>query len=583
MTTRDNITTRGFFEYSFLKDFKFTFNIAYDLFNTFYSEYNTPIGGDAKNVGGRGEKETQRYAALNANQLLDWNHEFGKHGVHVLLGHETKNDRTKYMYGHMTNFADPNNPEFSNAAQYQDLTSYTSEYALEGYFAKAEYDYADRYYFTTSIRRDGSSRFHKDNRWGTFWSIGGAWRIKEESFMKDVRWLDNLKLKISYGTQGNDNVGYAHNYTDLYRVDRVSGAAAFTKVNRGNSDLTWEKGRNFNVGFEAGFWRRLNINFDFFIKETKDLLYASPLATSEGSPTYIYRNEMDMKNTGIEMEINGDIIKTKDIRWNAALNFTHYKNELTRLPNSKPADLYPNGYAAGDYWRKLGGSLYDFYYYEYVGVDPTNGKPQYNHYTYETNEDGTVKRDANGDEIIKSIEKVNSITEATQRQTGKSAIPSLTGGFSTTLEAYGFDLSIQTAFQLGGYVFDSYYNSLMTAGSNGHNFHKDMFDRWTPAHTDTTIPALGFDVQDAGISGNSDYYLTKASYFNLRNITLGYTLPTKIVSKWGIERLRFYLTGDNVWLQSKRRGLDPRQGYDGSTGYVYSALSSYSFGVSLSF
>ena len=583
VTTRDNITTRGFFEYSFLKDFKFTFNIAYDLFNTFYSEYNTPIGGDAKNVGGRGEKETQRYAALNANQLLDWNHEFGKHGVHVLLGHETKNDRTKYMYGHMTNFADPNNPEFSNAAQYQDLTSYTSEYALEGYFAKAEYDYADRYYFTTSIRRDGSSRFHKDNRWGTFWSIGGAWRIKEESFMKDVRWLDNLKLKISYGTQGNDNVGYAHNYTDLYRVDRVSGAAAFTKVNRGNSDLTWEKSRNFNVGFEAGFWRRLNINFDFFIKETKDLLYASPLATSEGSPTYIYRNEMDMKNTGIEMEINGDIIKTKDIRWNAALNFTHYKNELTRLPNSKPADLYPNGYAAGDYWRKLGGSLYDFYYYEYVGVDPTNGKPQYNHYTYETNEDGTVKRDANGDEIIKSIEKVNSITEATQRQTGKSAIPSLTGGFSTTLEAYGFDLSIQTAFQLGGYVFDSYYNSLMTAGSNGHNFHKDMFDRWTPAHTDTTIPALGFDVQDAGISGNSDYYLTKASYFNLRNITLGYTLPTKIVSKWGIERLRFYLTGDNVWLQSKRRGLDPRQGYDGSTGYVYSALSSYSFGVSLSF
>ncbi len=582
-TTRDNITTRGYFEYSFLKDFKFTANIAYDVFNTYYSEYATPIGGDALNVGGRGEKEVTRFAALNVNQLLDWNHEFGKHGVHVLLGHETKNDHTKYMYGHMTNFADPNNPEFANAAQYQDLTSYTSEYALEGYFAKGEYDYADKYYFTASIRRDGSSRFHKDNRWGTFWSVGGAWRIKEEAFMKDVKFVDNLKLKASYGTQGNDNVGYAHNYTDLYRVDRVSGAAAFTKVNRGNPDLTWEKSRNFNVGFEAGLWKRLNINFDFFIKETKDLLYASPLATSEGSPTYIYRNEMDMKNTGIELEISGDIIKTKDVRWNAALNLTHYKNELTRLPVSKPADLYPNGYAAGSYWRKLGGSLYDFYYYEYVGVDPTNGKPMYNHYTYEKNEDGTVKRDSNGDEIIKSIETVNSITDATQRQTGKSAIPDITGGFSTTVEAYGFDLSIATAFQLGGYVFDSYYNSLMSAGSNGHNFHKDMFDRWTPAHTDTDIPALGFDVQDAGISGNSDYYLTKASYFSLRNVTLGYTLPTKLISKWGIERLRVYLTGDNIWLQSKRKGLDPRQGYDGTTGYVYSALSSYSFGLSLSF
>ena len=582
-TTRDNVTSRGYFEVTFLKDFKFTANIAYDIFNTFYSEYNTPIGGDALNVGGRGEKETQRYAALNVNQLLDWNHEFGKHSAHILLGHETKNDHTKYLYGHMTNFADPNNPEFANAAQYQDLTSYTSEYALEGYFAKGEYNYGNRYYFTASIRRDGSSRFHKDNRWGTFWSVGGAWRINEEPFMKNVKFIDGLKLKASYGTQGNDNLGYAHNFTDLYQVDRVSGAAAFTKVLRGNPDLTWEKSRNFNAGFEASLWKRLNINFDFFIKETKDLLYQSPLATSEGSPTWIYRNEMDMKNTGFEVEISGDIIKTKNVRWNASLNLTHYKNELTRLPDSKPADVYPNGYAASNYWRKLGGSLYDFYYYEYVGVDPSNGKPMYNHYTYETNEDGTVKRDANGDEIVKSIETVNSITDATLRQTGKSAIPDLTGGFNTTVEAYGFDLSIATAFQLGGYVFDSFYNSLMTAGANGHNFHKDMFNRWTPAHTDTNIPALGLDVQDAGISGNSDYYLTKASYFSLRNVTLGYTIPAKIVNKWGIDRVRIYLTGDNIWLKSKRKGLDPRQSFSGSTGYVYSALSSYSFGLNLSF
>ena len=583
ITTRDNLTTRGYFEWTFLKDFKFTANIAYDLFNTFYSEYNTPIGGDALNVGGRGEKYAQRYAAMNINQLLDWNHSFGEHGVHVLLGHETKNDHTKYMYGHMTNFADPNNPEFANAAQYQDLTSYTSEYALEGYFAKGEYDYLNRYYFTASVRRDGSSRFHKDNRWGTFWAVGASWRLKEEPWLKNVKWLDNLKVKTSYGTQGNDNVGYAHNYTDLYQVDRVSGAAAFTKINRGNKDLTWEKSRNFNVGIEAGFWKRLNVNFEFFIKETKDMLYASPLAPSEGSPSSIYRNEMDMKNTGVELELSGDIIKTNNVRWNASLNLTHYKNELTRLPNSKPADLYPNGYAAGSYWRKLGGSLYDFYYYEYAGVDPTNGKPQYNKYIYETDENGKTLRDGNGDEIVKEVKLVNSITDATQRQTGKSAIPDLTGGLSTTLEAYGFDLSVSTAFQLGGYVFDSYYNSLMGAGSEGHNFHKDLFNRWTPAHTDTNIPALGYNVQDAGISGNSGYYLTKASYFSLRNVTLGYTLPYNWIKGLGLDHVRVYLTGDNIWLQSKRKGLDPRQSVSGTTGYVYSALSSYSIGLNLSF
>ena len=570
-TQIDNLSTRGFFEWSFLKDFKFTFNIAYDLFNSYASSYGTPVGGDDKSVGGRGKKQTERYAAINMNQLLDWNHQFGDHRVHILLGHETKNDKSKLMYGHMTNFADPTNPEFANATVYQELNSYTSEYALEGYFAKGEYNYLDRYYFTSSIRRDGSSRFHKDNRWGTFWSVGAAWRMNEEPWLKDVKWLSGLKVKASYGTQGNDHIGYyAHNYTDLYEVQRVDGDAALSKENRGNPNLTWEKSHNFNVGIEAIFWNRLNVNVDFFIKKTTDLLYASPLAPSEGTPAYIYRNEMDMKNTGIEIEINGDIIRNKNIRWNASLNLTHYKNQLTRLPVSKPAELYPDGYQDGNYWRKLGGSLYDWYMYEYAGVDPTNGLPQYNKYV----------TDAEGNE---SIVKVNKISEATQRQTGKSAIPDLTGGFSTSLEAYGFDLSIQTAFQIGGYVFDSFYNTLMTSGGQGSNFHKDMFNRWTPANTDTNIPRLYYMGSNEGISGNSDFYLTKASYFSLRNITLGYTIPKKITRKWGIDALRFYVVGDNICLLSKRRGLDPRQYIDGSTSSVYSALSSYSLGVKISF
>jgi len=573
---RDNFTSRGYFEWTFLNDFKFTANVAYDLFNIFNTEFATPIGGDAKNVNGRGEKEAQRYQALNANQLLDWNHKFGDHGLHVLLGHETKNDYNRYLYGHMTNFGDPTNPEFSNAAMYQDLTSSTNEYALEGYFAKGEYDYLDRYYFTASIRRDGSSRFDKDNRWGSFWAVGGSWRISEEPFMKQVKWVNNLKLKASYGTQGNDNLtGYARYYSNLYRMDRIDGAGAFTKVLRGNKDLTWEKSRNFNAGFEASFWNRLNVNFDFFIKQTKDMLYASPLPPSEGAPTFIYRNEMDMKNTGFEVEINGDVVKNRNLRWNLSLNLTHYKNELTRLPASKPADLYPDGYAAGNYWRKKGGSLYDWYMYEYAGVDPENGRAMYNKYV--------PVLDAQGNETgEETVEHVYSITEATQRQLNKSAIPDLTGGLSTTLEYRGFDLSAQTAFQLGGYVFDTFYSSLMNV-SQGTNFHKDLFNRWTPAHTNTDIPRLFYNGQDEGISGNSDYCLTKASYFSLRNITLGYTLPTSLVQKWGIERLRIYATGDNVWLHSKRKGLDPRQNIDGSTGYVYSALSAYSLGINLTF
>lgn len=350
----------------------------------------------------------------------------------------------------------------------------------------------------------------------------------------------------------------------------MNNQAAFEKVMRGNPDLTWEKSQNFNAGFEASLFGRLNVNFDFFIKKTNDMIYASPIAMSEGSPSFIYRNEMDMKNTGIELELNGDIIKNNTIKWNMALNLTHYKNKLTKLPASKPASEYPDGYQAGYYWRKIGGSLYDWYLYEYAGVDPETGLPQYNKYV--ENEDGTE---------TKTI--VNTASEASLRQTGKSSIPDLTGGISTTVEAYGFDLSIQTAFQLGGWVLDSYYSALMNSGDKGTNFHKDMFNRWTENNTNTNIPKLNWQGQDASIDGASDFFLTKASYFSLRNITLGYTVPNHIVKQLGIERLRFYITGDNIWYSSKRKGLDTRQNFSGATGYVYSALSTYSFGINLSF
>ena len=576
----DNLSSRGYFEANFLNDFKFTLNVAYDVFNMTNTQFSTPIGGDAYNVGGRGYNYTSRRGALNINQLLNWTREFGEHNFNVLLGHETKNDKYKYLEGHMTNFADSTNPDFSNASQYMNLTSYSAEYALEGYFAKLDYDYADRYYLTGSIRRDGSSKFHKDNRWGTFWAVGASWRAKEEAFLKDVEWLDNLKFKASFGTQGNDNILTSSGstiwkaYSDLYTVDRVDGAAAFTKYLRGNKDLTWEKSNNFNVGIELGVFNWLDLNVDFFIKETKDMLFYSPLPSSEGSPAGIYRNEMDMKNTGVEFELNANIFDTEKFKWNVSLNGTHYKNELTKLPDSKPADKYPDGYQAGSYWRKIGGSLYDFYAYEYAGVDPENGKPLYNKYL----------TDENGNETGE-IELVSTITDATRRQTGKSSIPDFVGGLSTTFEAYGFDLSVQTAFQFGGYVYDGNYAGFMNTGEAGQNFHKDMFNRWTPANTNTNIPALGYQIQSQSISqGNTvDFYLTDASYFSLRNVTLGYTLPKTWLQKAGIEKLRVYVTGDNLWLQSKRKGLDPRMYFTGDTKLGYSAVRTYSLGLNLTF
>jgi len=363
----------------------------------------------------------------------------------------------------------------------------------------------------------------------------------------------------------------AHAYSDLYTVKRLAGgAAAFNKTFRGNKELTWEKQSMFNVGFEAGILNRVNFNFDFFVKNNNDMLFKSPLALSEGIPNYIWRNEVNMRNTGFEAELNVDIIKNKNVNWSAGLNVSHYKNELTKLPASKPASEYPDGFQRGQYWWNLGQSIYNFSGYEYVGVDKETGKPQYNKYV----------TDANGNT---TVEIVNSEADATLVNLNKSAIPDLTGGFNTSLTAYGFDFSVQTSFQLGGWVQDSFYASLMTSGGNGNNFHKDMANHWTPENTETNIPKLVYNSNTADISSSSDFFLTKASYFSLKNVTLGYTIPSRITNAWGVSRLRVYLAGDNVWLLSKRKGLDPRQNFDGTTGYGYSALSSYSFGINLTF
>ncbi len=566
-TQVDNLSTRGTAEIKFLTDFKFTTNLAYDLFNINITAFQTPIGGDAAEVGGNGEREADRISALNANQLLNYTHDFGLHNIKLLLGHEINKVTSGYIYGNMTNFVNPDNPEFNNAANYQNLKSAEEITALEGFMARAEYEYNDRYYLNASVRRDASSQFHPDSRWGTFWAVGAAWRLNEENFLRDVEAVNSLKLKVSYGTQGNndlgDNAGYSRVYNDLYRIDRVDKKPALTKVLRGNPDLTWEKSANFNAGFESRFFDRFDLNVDFFIKETKDMIYQHPLASSEGTPSFIWKNEMNMKNTGVEIEAIIDVINTNDIKWTFNLTGMTYKNKLTKLAADKDQE---KGYRAGSYWRKKGGSLYDWYTYEYAGVDKNTGKAMY----------------WKEDEDTKERTKVDKTSNASLFQIGKSAIPDWTGGISTNVEAYGFDLSISTAYQIGGWVWDSFYQSLMNVGDRGHNMHKDMFNRWTPGNTDTDVPALNYN--DIEANQFCDRFLTKASYFSLKNITLGYSLPSSLLEKAKIEKMRFYVTGDNIWLFSKRKGLDPRQSFSGQTdNYAYSALSTYTVGVKITF
>lgn len=558
-TVRDNTSSRGYVDINILDGLKFTVNVAYDIFNTKSDNFFTPVGGDASTVNGRGTQSTSRYSALNTNQLLSYNKDFGREGQHnvsLLLGHEIKSDHSYGLAGEMTNFVDPTVSDFANAVVYQNLTSSRTSYFLQGIFGRGEYSYGNRYFLSASYRRDASSRFAPDKRWGGFWSLGLSWNAKQEKFLLPVEAVNYLKFKASYGTQGNDNIGMTKVYEDLYRIDRVNGEASIVKVFRAAPDVTWEKSNNFNAGIESRFFDRLSVNADFFIKETKDMIYYRALAPSQGDPASQLVNDMDMENIGVEFEVSADIFKHRNFGWNITLNGTSYKNKITKLPSNEPAE----GYASGNYWRRKGGSLYDFYMYEWRGVDSETGEA-----LYTGKEENLVHEAANAKMI----------------QTGKSSIPAVYGGISTSWTFFGVDLSAQFAYQIGGWTLDSNYQGLMSGGSAGTNWHKDIFRRWTPQNTDTDVPRVQNRYQEA--SQTSTRFLTKASYISLKNVTVGYTFPKSLTQKAKISNLRVYVIGDNLWYMSKRRGLDVRQSFSGAAGFTYSALRTVSAGLSFTF
>ncbi|WP_300852459.1 TonB-dependent receptor [uncultured Bacteroides sp.] len=565
-SSADVINAKAYMEFSFLKDFKFTVNASIDNFNTRTNSFQTPIGGDALNVNGRGTTKMERYFVLNTNQLLNWSHTYNNvHNVEVLLGHETKKDRSESLWAQKENFLVPDNPELDNAAKLSDASSSAAEYALEGMFAQVKYNYNEKYYISGSYRRDASSRFHPDNRWGSFWSVGASWRINKENFMSNTTWINDLKIKASYGTQGNDNIGNNQPYKDQYQVVSNDGAIGINYIFRGNKNITWEKSNNFNAGVEFRFWDKLSGNIEYFRKTTWDLLYYKPLPPSQGVPSGIYENTMRMRNDGIEVELSYDVFNSNNFKWNISLNATHYKNQLLELPADRPQD----GWATGNYFRKVGKPLYNYYDYKFAGVDPETGDALY--WADELDENKKVI----------GQKTVNSTSLATRYELDKSPIPDLYGGFSTSFEFFGVDLAANFAYQIGGWVYDSLYSGFMSEGKNGTNWHKDILNRWTPENRYTDVPRLQLGNMDQGCTADRD--LTKASYLSLRNLTVGYSLPKRWLSKAKIEKLRLYVVGDNMFLLSKRKGFDPRQSITGETDYNYSAMRTVSFGINLEF
>ncbi|SNY91433.1 SusC/RagA family TonB-linked outer membrane protein [Flagellimonas pacifica] len=574
----DNFSGRFSASVKFLKDFEFTYNLSADVTNANITQFATPIGGDAARFNGRITTRSNRGVTTAHQQLLNWNKEYGRHSFSVLFGHESNDYNFRLLAGQVTETVIDGLAVLDNGVNIQFLTGYEKDYAVEGYFSRFTYDFDDKYFLNASFRRDGTSVFSPDNKWGNFYGLGVAWSVHKESFLADALWLTNLRLKGSYGQQGNDAILYEDDrtivgdldnrnyyaYTDQFDIVNAGGnIPGITFFQLGNEDLVWETSTNINAGLEFGlFDNRIMLNAEYFVREVEDLLFFNPLAQSEGVGTEP-ENVGDMENKGVEVELGIDIIRSENVNWAFNINGTHYKNEITRLPDEFIDD--------GRFRLEEGRSRYDYFLREFAGVDPTNGDGLWFTDILDVNGNPTGERETTNDRV-----------SATEYFVGKSAIPEFFGGFSTNFGYKNFSLNIAFAYQIGGYGYDGIYQNLLGTTSAGDNFHNDVFDSWTPENTTASIPRL--DITDVNQAGTSDFFLVDASYLNLQNVTLSYSFNNRLLDLLGITGAKVYATGNNLHLWSKaRQGYDPRLSITGNALNEFGLARTTSLGLTLNF
>lgn len=574
----------------------FSFTVKGDInhSNTDENKYDNPVIGDG-HPNGRLSHTTYRYFVYTLQELLNWEYRFGLHNVEFLAGHENYQYERHYNNSMNTDMVVPGNYTMGNFLKVaSNIGSYDRD-ASDSYLARVRYNFAERYYFDASFRRDGSSRFHPDNRWGSFFSLGASWNIKNEKFLKNVNWVNSLRLRAAFGEVGNNASAGLYAYQALYQIEKYGGKQAFVKQTLPAKDIKWETTRTFDLGLEGSFFdERLNFSLGLFDKRSVDLLFNVLLPLSAGSSTYsetgynmsVLKNIGTVSNSGLELNISGDVIRTRDWTWSLGLDATFFKNKIVKLPNEEGLD---NGkirrYA-------LGKSVYEYYTYHFVGVDRLTGRSLY---TLDTNKKNVAKASAAGELV-----EINGVKYATDVTYGKrdwagSAIPFVYGSFSTSLRWKNLSLRALFTYSLGGKTYDGIYQSLMSTSSatSASANHKDILKSWNGAPAGMTetsadridpkgLPTLDFNRSNYS-NAISDRWLVSSSYLVLKNINLSYTFPTKLVNKVGLEGLSLNAGVENLFTLSARKGLNPQQSFNGGLDDSYVTARVFNVGLTVKF
>ncbi len=561
---RNLLGGRGFAEISFLKDFKFSTNVGVDITNANSIVFGNPEIGDGAPAG-RASNTFENITNYNLSQLLTYNHSFGKHTVDALLGHENYNLVSNILDGSRSQQILDGNYELINFTTTTNLSSQFDTRRVEGFFSRLNYDYDSKYFVSFSARRDGSSKFYQDKRWGTFYSASAAWRLDQEDFIKELTFIDNLKLRSSWGQTGNDGGISNYAWQPLYALGWNNATEpGILQSSLGSKTLEWETNTAFDVALEFGLFKnRISGTIEYFDRKSTNLIFAVPLPLSVGIPTET-RNIGSMYNRGIELQLAGDIIRTRDFVWNIDLNATKIENKITKMPDESKEII------DGTKKLKEGSSLYDYWLREYKGVNPETGVAEYRAISYVPSNSRIT---ASGDTLT------NNIANARFWYNGTS-IPDLTGSVNTSLRYKNFSLTALMVYQLGGKIYDGAYASLMGAGYHNAK-HTDILKRWVNPGDITNVPRMDAG-RTADFDAASDRWLIDGSFMNIRTVTLSYRLPQSILSKFKIDNAQVYLSGENFLMLSRRSGMNVQQNFGGTTSNVYSPAKSLVLGLSFS-
>ena len=557
---RDAASVRGYLQVTPIEGLTYKMSLNIDYNSRFTHDYANPTYGKEP-VTGSVSKRNTRTTGMTFNNVVNWEHTFGEvHNVRLMAGQEYYEFNTSNFGGSRSNVITDGYFEPDVASTLTGFSGNSDQYKLLSYFGQAEYNYAQKYFASVSMRADGSSRFHPDNRWGSFWSFGGSWKIGREAFVEEAAgsWLSDLTLRASYGAQGNDNVGY-YAYQALYGIGSFLGETALTTSRLDTPELSWETNLNANIGLDFSLWsNRLFGTVEWFQRTSKDLLFARDLVPSSGFSS-IDDNIGKVRNYGWEFTLGGTPILTRDWTWRLSVNATTYKNEIVSIPT----DVMWSGTKK---WVK-GGSLYDFWMYEWAGVDPETGDAQW--YMTDTETGERVKTTNYG-----------SLTSQDKVKVG-NALPKVSGGFQSDLTWRDLSLSMAFAYSIGNKIYNRDKASLMgVSGANGSTMSKDLLNRWTPENTQTDVPRLEYD-QTSYFTSASTRWLVDGSYLRLKTVTLNYNLPKKWIQPAMLKDVSIYVQGENLLTFSKQQGLDPEQALGGVTYWRYPAMKTLSFGINV--